>query len=60
MDPNYEGMARARQMCLKNINRGVDSLRPHISRDEVLVTLDSTSAYANADNFRKLAGLRPR
>ncbi len=55
VDPTSEGLARARQMGLKTTDRGVDGLLPHVREDDIRIAFDSTSAYAHADNFRKLA-----
>ncbi|MGQ0622344.1 MAG: acetaldehyde dehydrogenase (acetylating) [Panacagrimonas sp.] len=57
VDPTSEGLARARQMGLKTTDRGVDGLLPYVQEDEIRVAFDSTSAYAHADNFQKLAAL---
>jgi acetaldehyde/propanal dehydrogenase len=54
IDPASEGLERARQMGLKTTAEGIDGLLPHIEADEVQIAFDATSAYAHAENSRKL------
>ena len=54
IDPNSEGLARAREMGLKTTADGVDGLLPHVLEDNVQIAFDATSAYVHAENSRKL------
>ncbi|MDR0457689.1 MAG: acetaldehyde dehydrogenase (acetylating) [Burkholderiaceae bacterium] len=54
IDPASDGLARAKAMGLKTTADGVDSLVPHIKADGVQIVFDATSAYAHAENSRKV------
>lgn len=54
VDPASEGLARAAAMGIKTTDRGVDGLLPFVERDDVRIAFDATSAYAHAENSRKL------
>ncbi|PUA18595.1 acetaldehyde dehydrogenase (acetylating) [Glaciimonas sp. PCH181] len=54
IDPNSEGLARARDMGLKVTANGVDGLLPHVKADDIRIAFDATSAYVHAENSRKL------
>lgn len=54
IDPESEGLARARDMGLKTTAEGIDGLLPHILEDEIQIAFDATSAYVHAENSRKL------
>jgi len=54
IDPESEGLARAKKMGLKVTAGGVDALLPHIKEDEIQIAFDATSAYVHAENSRKL------
>ncbi len=54
IDPNSDGLARARDMGLKTTAEGVDGLIPHIEADNIKIAFDATSAYAHAETSRKL------
>jgi acetaldehyde/propanal dehydrogenase len=54
IDPESEGLKRAGAMGLKTTALGVDGLLAHIEQDGVRIAFDATSAYAHADNSRKL------
>jgi len=54
IDPNSEGLARARREGLKTTHEGVDGLLPHIEEDDIRIAFDATSAYVHADNYAKL------
>ena len=54
IDPESEGLARARDMGLKTTAEGVDGLLPYIKEDGVQIAFDATSAYVHAENSRKL------
>ncbi len=54
IDPESEGLARAREMGLKTTAAGVDGLLPHVLEDGIQIAFDATSAYVHAENSRKL------
>ncbi|MBK9395634.1 MAG: acetaldehyde dehydrogenase (acetylating) [Uliginosibacterium sp.] len=54
IDPESEGLARARDMGLKTTSLGVDGLMPHVLEDNIQIAFDATSAYVHAENSRKL------
>ncbi|MCC4116706.1 acetaldehyde dehydrogenase (acetylating) [Aromatoleum toluclasticum] len=54
IDPESEGLARAREMGLKTTAEGVDGLLPHVLDDDIQIAFDATSAYVHAENSRKL------
>ena len=57
IDPESEGLARARELGLKTTAEGVDGLLPHVREDQVQIAFDATSAYVHAENSRKLNAL---
>ncbi|MDO9315088.1 MAG: acetaldehyde dehydrogenase (acetylating) [Burkholderiaceae bacterium] len=57
IDPNSDGLKRAREMGIKTTSDGVDGLLPHVKADGVQIAFDATSAYVHADNSRKLNAL---
>ncbi|MCE1240079.1 MAG: acetaldehyde dehydrogenase (acetylating) [Azonexaceae bacterium] len=54
IDPESEGLARARAMGLKTTAAGVDGLLPHVREDNIQIAFDATSAYVHTENSRKL------
>ena len=54
IDPNSDGLKRAREMGIKTTAEGVDGLLPHVIADGVQIAFDATSAYVHAENSRKL------
>jgi acetaldehyde/propanal dehydrogenase len=54
IDLNSDGLKRAREMGIKTTADGVDGLVPHIRADGVQIVFDATSAYAHAENSRKV------
>ena len=54
IDPESEGLKRARDMGLKTTADGVDGLLPHVLADGIQIAFDATSAYVHAENSRKL------
>jgi len=56
IDPESDGLARARDLGLKTTHEGVDGLLRDWAPGEVQIAFDATSAYAHADNARKLNG----
>jgi acetaldehyde/propanal dehydrogenase len=57
IDPDSEGLKRAREMGIKTTSDGVDGLLPHVLADGVQIAFDATSAYVHAENSRKLNAL---
>ncbi|VXC08732.1 acetaldehyde-CoA dehydrogenase II, NAD-binding [Pseudomonas sp. 8AS] len=54
VDPESDGLKRARELGLKTTAEGVDGLLPHVLDDDIRVAFDATSAYVHAENSRKL------
>lgn len=54
IDPESDGLRRAREMGLKTTADGVDGLLPHVQADGIQIAFDATSAYVHAENSRKL------
>ena len=57
IDPESDGLKRAREMGIKTTAGGVDGLLPHVLADGVQIAFDATSAYVHAENSRKLNAL---
>ena len=54
IDPDSDGLKRAREMGIKTTAEGVDGLLPHVLADGVQIAFDATSAYVHAETSRKL------
>lgn len=54
IDPASEGLKRAAEMGIKTCATGVDGVLDHVIADDIRVAFDATSAYAHAENSRKL------
>lgn len=54
IDPDSDGLKRAREMGIKVTSDGVDGLLPHVLEDDIRIAFDATSAYVHAENSRKL------
>ena len=54
IDPESDGLKRAREMGIKTTAEGVDGLIPHMKQDGVQIVFDATSAYVHAENSRKV------
>ena len=54
IDPDSDGLKRAREMGIKTTAEGVDGLIPHMKADGVQIVFDATSAYVHAENSRKV------
>jgi acetaldehyde/propanal dehydrogenase len=50
IDPESDGLAKARERGLKTTHEGVAGLVGHIGRDDVRIVFDATSAYVHAEN----------
>jgi len=57
IDPDSDGLKRAREMGIKTTAGGVDGLLPYVKADGVQIAFDATSAYAHAETSRKLNAL---
>lgn len=54
IDPESDGLKRARELGLKTTAEGIDGLVPHLRADGVQIVFDATSAYVHAENSRKV------
>ena len=54
IDPDSDGLKKARELGLKTTAEGVDGLIPHMKADGVQIVFDATSAYVHAENSRKV------
>ncbi len=54
IDPNSDGLLKAREAGLKTTHEGVDGLVPHIEEDNIQIAFDATSAYVHEENNKKL------
>ncbi|MDZ7809442.1 MAG: acetaldehyde dehydrogenase (acetylating) [Arhodomonas sp.] len=54
IDPDSDGLAKARDAGMKVTAEGVDGLLPHIKEDNIQIAFDATSAYVHAETARKL------
>jgi acetaldehyde/propanal dehydrogenase len=57
IDPDSDGLRKARELGIKTTADGVDGLLPHVKTDGVQIAFDATSAYVHAENSRKLNAL---
>jgi acetaldehyde/propanal dehydrogenase len=57
IDPESDGLKRARELGIRTTADGVDGLLPHVRADGVQIAFDATSAYVHAENSRKLNAL---
>jgi acetaldehyde/propanal dehydrogenase len=57
VEPDSEGLRRARSLGLKVTDRGVAGLMPHVKEDGIRIAFDATSAYAHAQNAAPLGAL---
>lgn len=54
IDPDSEGLQRAKKLGLKITSEGVDGLLASVKADDITLAFDATSAYVHAENSRKL------
>lgn len=54
IDPDSDGLKKARDLGLKTTANGVDGLVPHIQPDGIQIVFDATSAYVHPENSRKV------
>ena len=57
IDPDSDGLKKAKEAGMKITSDGVDGLLPFILEDGVKIAFDATSAYVHGENNRKLAAL---
>ena len=50
IDPESEGLKRAKELGLKTTHEGVKGLEPHIVEDKIRIAWDATSAYVHRSN----------
>jgi acetaldehyde/propanal dehydrogenase len=54
IDPDSDGLKKAREAGMKTTHDGVAGLVPHIQDDKIQIVLDATSAKAHRINFQAL------
>src|SRR5277367_6513654 len=54
IDPNSDGLSRARAAGLKTTDQGLDGLLPHLERDGIRIAFDATSAYIHREHAPRL------
>jgi acetaldehyde/propanal dehydrogenase len=54
IDPESEGLKRAKELGLKTTHQGVDGLEPHIVDDKIRIAWDATSAYVHQSNNERV------
>ena len=57
IDPDSDGLKKARELGLKTTADGVDGLLPHVLEDHIQIAFDATSAYVHKSNSDKLTAL---
>ena len=57
IEPESDGLGRAREAGLKTTHEGVDGLVPHVLEDNIQIAFDATSAYVHKENSDKLTAL---
>ena len=54
IDPESDGLKRAKQLGLKITSEGVDGLIPQVKDDNIQIAFDATSAYVHPETSAKL------
>ncbi len=54
VDPESDGLAKARAAGLKTTHEGLDAALAHFKNDGIRIAFDATSAYVHAENSRKV------
>ena len=54
IDPDSDGLNKARELGCQTTHEGIDGLLPHIETSGIKLAFDATSAKAHADHARKL------
>ncbi|HEY9279800.1 MAG TPA: acetaldehyde dehydrogenase (acetylating) [Eoetvoesiella sp.] len=57
VDPESDGLKKARELGLKTTSDGVDGMLPFVKEDNIQVAFDATSAYVHKSNSDKLTAL---
>ncbi|WP_295682894.1 acetaldehyde dehydrogenase (acetylating) [uncultured Nevskia sp.] len=57
VDPESEGLARAREYGLKTTSEGVEGLLPFVASDHIQIAFDATSAYVHKQHSDALTAL---
>lgn len=60
IDPESDGLKRARELGIKTTDQGVDGLLPYVVEDNIRFAFDATSAYVHKSNSDKLTALGVR
>lgn len=47
IDPESEGLRRARELGLETTHEGIDAMLPHLEEDGIRIAFDATSAYVH-------------
>ena len=56
IDPESEGLTRARHLGLRTTSEGIDGLLPHLQEDRIGIVFDATSASAHERHSREITG----
>ena len=54
IDPDSDGLSKAKEHGMKTTHEGVDGLLPHMQADNIQIAFDATSAYVHAENSKKV------
>ncbi|HIF51326.1 MAG TPA: acetaldehyde dehydrogenase (acetylating) [Thiotrichaceae bacterium] len=54
IDPDSDGLEKARVAGLKTTHEGIDGLVKHMQEDNIQICFDATSAYVHEENNRKV------
>jgi acetaldehyde/propanal dehydrogenase len=54
IDPDSDGLAKARELGVKTTHEGINGLLPHIKEDNIQIAFDATSAKAHHVNAKVL------
>jgi acetaldehyde/propanal dehydrogenase len=57
IDPESDGLRRAKKAGMRVTHKGVDGLLGYIKEDNIKIAFDATSAYVHAENSQKLTSL---
>jgi acetaldehyde/propanal dehydrogenase len=57
IEPQSEGLKRAKNFGMKTTADGVDGMLAYVVEDDIRIAFDATSAYVHAENSRKLNAL---
>ena len=57
VDPESEGLKRAKEFGMKTTSEGIDGMLDQVIKDDIRIAFDATSAYVHAENSRKLNAL---